>query len=366
MANIPPRPEVSALQPDVHGGLDYLELERMGLQPGELVDFSVNRNPYGPPPAVRHLWRDVHPERYPDRECLALRAALAERTDRPREQIRVGNGTAELIWLLALAYLRPGDPVLISAPTFGEYASACSLMGARIHVVRATREAVFIPDVESLAHRLHQLKPRLCFLCNPNNPTGVYLDKAAVLALLEANPDGLLVLDEAYLPFVRRGWDATPLIESGRLVLLRSMTKDYAIAGLRVGYLLADQEIVSVTGRVQPPWSVNSVAQLAAIACLKDALYCQTTLSQTLAATPPLMTALRRLELKVLPSATHFFLVHVGDAAATRTGLLRKGIQVRDCTSFGLPEYVRVATRRPAENELLVRAWKACLKEKER
>jgi len=355
---ISPRPEVAALPPSVHGGLDRGELARMGLRLDDVLDFSVNRNPFGPPPSVRAVWESVCLERYPDRECLALRSALAERHGRPMAQVWAGNGAAELIWLLGLAYLAPGDPVCIVAPTFGEYAAAGRVMGARLDRFATRPEEGFRPDVDALAAQLRELRPRLTFLCNPNNPTGVYLERRAVEVLLAANPSGLLVLDEAYVPFVREAWDSAPLLESGRLVVLHSMTKDYALAGLRLGYALAAEDTVEAVRQVQPPWSVNAVAQAAGLAALQESAYLRDTLARTRAAAAELAQELASLGLEIRPSATHFFLVEVGDAARTRRRLLRRGILVRDCASFGLPAFVRVAARRPGENKRLVAAWR--------
>lgn len=358
MSEIAPRPEVSALPPSVHGGLDHGELARLTIHPDDVLDFSVNRNPFGPPPSVRAVWEGVSLERYPDRECLALRSALAEQHGCAMAQVWVGNGTAELIWLLGLAYLSPGDPMLVVTPTFGEYAAAGRVMGARSKMFVTRQRDDFYPDLDALVIRMKKLRPRLTFLCNPNNPTGVYLEREVVEALLAANPSGLLVLDEAYVPFVENGWDSTPLLGSGRLVVLRSMTKDYALAGLRLGYLLAAEGIVNAVQKVQPPWSVNVIAQAAGLAALCEEAYLQDTLAQTRAAAMELTRDLTALGLPVRPSATHFFLVKVDDAAKTRSELLRRGILVRDCASFGLPAFVRIAARRPEENQRLVAAWR--------
>lgn len=355
---ITPRPEIATLQPATHGGLDHSELERLGLKPGDLLDFSVNCNPFGPPPRIRAIWPGLDLERYPDRECLALRAALAKRHQCSAGQIWIGNGTAELIWLLALAYARSGDPLLIVAPTFGEYTTAGALMGARVETFTSQPKDDFWPNWDALAARLKQLRPRLTFLCNPNNPTGVYAGQAKVKALLAANPAGLLVLDEAYISFVTPGWSSRALLDSGQLAVLRSMTKDYALAGLRLGYLLAAANIVDVVRRAQPPWSVNTAAQAAGLAALQATDYVQNTLAQTAAAKVELVRDLSALGLRVYPSSTHFFLVETGNAAATRAGLLQRGVLVRDCTSFGLPAFVRVGTRRPEENQRLVAAWR--------
>jgi histidinol-phosphate aminotransferase len=355
-----------ALPPSVHGGFDYAELERLGLDPGDVLDFSVNSNPFGPPPDVQGIWAQVAVDRYPDRECMALRSALAERNSCAEEQVWVGNGSSELIWLLGLAYLRAGDSVMIVGPTYGEYAVVGKMMQARVAAFVARQNDGFRPVVGALEGMLRDVRPRLTFLCNPNNPTGVYLDRSPVESLIAANPDGLLVLDEAYVAFVADRWDVTPLLETGQVVVLRSLTKDYALTGLRLGYLLACAEIVDAVRRVQPPWSVNAVAQAAGLAVLQADGHLQDTLLKTRQTALELRQALLALELRVRPSDTHFFLIEVDDAAKMRIKLLRRGILVRDCTSFGLPSFVRIATRRPEENRCLIAAWRDLLEERTR
>ncbi len=362
-SDIKPRPEISALSPNVHGGLDYGELSELGISGEHVLDFSVNRNPYGPPESVRAAWDSVVLERYPDRECLALRQCLAALHDCSSDQVWAGNGTVELIWLLALAYVRPGDNVAVLSPTFGEYETACRLMGANVILHWAAADEGFEPNLPAVVDSLKRLAPRLVFLCNPNNPTGVYLERRDVEALAAVIGDGILVLDEAYVAFVDDAWSSEVLLASDRVAILRSMTKDYALAGLRLGYLLAASPIVDAVQRAQPPWSVNAVAQAAGCRALEARRDVERTLARTAEVSEDLVQALRHdLMLDVLPSMTHFFLVRVGDAAATRSALLQRGMLVRDCTSFGLPEFVRIASRRPAENRQLVAAWRDLLR----
>ncbi len=362
--NVRPRPEVQRHPRTIHGGLDFTEIAQMGLGADEVVDFSVNSNPFGPSPRIQMVWENLPVDRYPDRDCLALRAALASRHRLTPEQIWVGNGETELIWLLAMAYLRPNDPFLVIGPTFGEYAAAGGLMGGHLETAKAHQKEGFHPDIKRIITWIHKIRPRLTFLCNPNNPTGIYLEQADVQALLAANKSGLLVLDEAYVSSVNSAWSSISLLKSDRLVVLRSMTKDHALAGLRLGYLMAAPNVIDVVGRVQPSWSVNAVAQKAGIVALDEEGYLQRTLTQIAAAKMELTELLRQIGLRAWPSSTHFFLVETGDAAATRANLLRKSMLVRDCGSFGLPAFVRVSTRRPEENRELVAVWRAVLQDK--
>jgi histidinol-phosphate/aromatic aminotransferase/cobyric acid decarboxylase-like protein len=271
----------------------------------------------------------------------------------------VGNGAAGLIWALALAWLRPGDVVLVAGPTFGEYAAASRLMAATVVEWRADPAADFRPDVDALAQTLAASRPRLVWLCNPNNPTGAYLGAEAISALLAAAPAALWVLDEAYRPFAAQPWPGTSLLERGNVVLLRSLTKDCALPGVRLGYLLAAPDAAARCAAAQPPWSVSAAALACGLAALRGGEHVARTTSALRDEAGRLAAGLREQGWRVLPSATHFMLVEVGDAAALRGRLLREHrIQVRNCASFGLPGFVRVAARRPEENDRLLAAMR--------
>jgi L-threonine-O-3-phosphate decarboxylase len=350
-----PRPELRHVSDVVHGALDFAELEHLGLAPEEVLDFSVNGNPYGPSPRVWEALAQVPLERYPDREALALRRALANQLDVALECLMVGNGSAELLWLVALAYLRPGDAVLIIGPTFGEYARAAALMGARICFWTASPEQEFTLPPEAVRQSLQALKPRLVFLCNPNNPTGIYLSADIIAAWAEGVPQTLFIVDEAYLPFVS-GASSVLGRQMANILILRSMTKAHGLAGVRLGYAVGHPEVIDVLARARPPWNVNALAQAAGIAALQDQAHLSHSLLQLAQAKASLVRGLQALDLAPIPSTTHFFLLKVAAATALRRALLGYGILVRDCTSFGLPQYLRIATRRPEENAQLLAA----------
>lgn len=343
----------NSLSPPVHGALDYAELRTLGLSPESIIDFSANINPYGPSPQVREAIAGVPLERYPDREAWVLREALADHHHVPVEQIIVGNGTAELIWLVGAAFVRPGDVALILGPTFGEYARAVRLMGGRVLEWRARPDDNFAfhpSEIEALLQGTH---PRLCFVCRPNNPTGQICPLGALATWSERYPDTLFVVDEAYIHFTP-GLDSALSPERGNILVLRSMTKDYALAGLRLGYAIGHTRVITSLRLVQPPWSVNALAQAAGVAVLHDQEHLHDTISRTLAEKERFVSELQDRNLTVVPSHTHFFLVRVGDATVFRSAFLSHGILVRDGTSFGLREYVRLSTRRPEENAVLV------------
>ena len=360
MAELPePRPELRGLAPCPHGSIGQAELAALGLRPEDVIDFSVSSNPLGPSPRVREALLAAEVARYPDDEAAALRAALAESVGLRSDHLLVGNGSAELIWLLALAYLRPGDRALVLGPTFGEYARACRVVGVEPTTFDARPEASFRPDLEAVCDFLARERPRLAFVCNPNNPTGVYLSREEAEALLAAGPETLFVIDEAYRAFVEEPWPSADLAERGNVVLLRSLTKDYALAGLRLGYVAARPEVVDALRTVRPPWSVNTLAQAAGLAALADEAHLAASRAEVFAAKRYLVEALSELGFRVHAGMANYLLVEVGDARAFRAALLRRGCCVRDCASFGLPDYVRVGVRTREECARLVGAIRA-------
>lgn len=353
---LPAQPFPGRAQP-VHGGLREAEARTLGLDPGEVLDFSASVNPLGASPRVREALACLDPSAYPDPDCAALRDALARLHGVPAGRILVGNGSTELVHLVPRALAQPGDRAVVFAPTFGEYEAACRIAGLKAVEVRAGRERDFWWDMEEACHVLSgKESPALVFLCNPNNPTGVYLDRPAVRRLLDAVPDATLVLDEAYAPFVEAPWPSLDLADGGRVVVLRSMTKDGALAGLRLGYAVAREDIVERLRALQPSWSVNAAAQAAGLAALADAEHLARARAEVRRAVAYLREALRGLGLYVAPSLANFVLAEVGDAPAVRQALLRRGLCVRDCTSFGLPAFIRIGARRLPDCQRLVAA----------
>jgi histidinol-phosphate aminotransferase len=343
--------------PVPHGG------HRSDLPPGALLDFSANINPFGPSPRIWPAMQAVDIARHPDPRATPLRRALAAHNGVDPAALLVGNGAADLIYQLATAYVRPGDRVLVVAPTFGEYAAAAAMMGAEVVEHRLSPASGFALDAAALLHTVQRTQPRLLFLCSPNNPTGTYIDQRTVDYLLRAAPHTLLVLDEAYVNFVAAPWRAPPLLEHPNLLLLRSLTKDYALTGLRVGYTIAAPEIIAAIEKVQPPWAVNALAQAAALAALEDAAHLRDTLTWLAQASATLRADLGAAGFAPLSSAAHYCLLPVHAAAAWQAALLARDILVRDCTSFGLPQHIRIAARQPAENARLVAALVECKEE---
>jgi histidinol-phosphate aminotransferase len=331
-----------------HGGLNLAELRTLGLSPESVLDFSASINPLGPPPAALDAISRVNLAAYPDSSCLELREALAERLGIGTERILAGNGSTELIHLIARAYLSTKDSAFIFSPTFGEYAAACYIQGVEPGYMLTSEADGFYWGLSENIKIIRAEHPKLVFLCNPNNPTGVYLNKETIQEISSAiGNSGLLVLDEAYVSFVEDAWDSRPLLEMGNIVLLCSMTKDYALPGLRLGYMLARPDVIERVKMFQYSWSVNAAAQAAGIASLEHQEHLDKGREAVRAGKAYLIKELGGLGLVCAPSAANFLLVRVGNAASLRLKLLtRHRVCVRDCASFGLPQYIRIGIRR--------------------
>ena len=351
-----PRRGVEDLESCYHGGPNYSELEVCGLSLEEVLDFSANTNPFGPPPGVREVLFEVDVSQYPDSNATELRRSLASNLGVSLENIIVGSGSTELLRLIALAYLEQDDLAAIVEPTFGEYEASCRVVGASIVKDTLRAEDGFQMRVKQVASLIERHSPKVVFVCNPNNPTGRYLLQGHVEEILNAADNSLVVLDEAYVAFVDDAWSSIDMIDRDNLVVIRSMTKDFALAGLRVGYAVAHKQVIGVLKRVCPPWNVNAAALKAAVIALESEDYLDQCAVKLKEAKHYLVEALTNLGFVIVPSSANFFLMEVEDTAGFRHALLGRGILVRDCTSFGLPQYVRIAPRNMPECQRLVKA----------
>ncbi|HUG71012.1 MAG TPA: histidinol-phosphate transaminase [Pirellulaceae bacterium] len=350
-----PRPEVLAVSEAEHGGVNHAEFIERGIDPDAVLDFSASTNPFGPSPQAIEALTKVPIDRYPDREATELRQALATQLDVSLDRVIAGNGSSELLYLIALAYLRPDDVVVIVGPTYSEYARAASLMGARLVRCDATAETHFEVPSKLVARSLRSLQPRAIFLCHPNNPTGQSVPASILRRWIDEFPRTLFIIDEAYIEF-------SPAVESladhprDNLIVLRSLTKAYGLAGLRLGYAVAHPEVIRVLCRVRPPWSVNAVAQAAGIAALNDTAHLRQSVAALQVEKERLVKALHLLGLSTCPSWPHFFLVRLSNAADARQTLIESRILVRECTSFGLRHFLRISPRCSRENAVLCEA----------
>jgi histidinol-phosphate/aromatic aminotransferase/cobyric acid decarboxylase-like protein len=299
--------------------------------------FAVCVNAYGPAPNVREAILAAPMDAYPDARCVAAREAAAARWGRPADEIACGAGTAELIHALTMALVRRGDRVVIPRPAFAEYGRAALLAGARVH--RAVRG--------DMMSAIREYRPRLAFIAAPTSPAGTPISRPTLQGIADACAEcgAMLVLDQAYDAFTSVPL-GTPALPGHPAVLhLRSLTKDHALAGVRVGFAIGPAPTIGAMDRVRVPWMVSAPAQAAAVAALTDeaeAHVCRT-IAQLRQSAADLWSWCDELGIERVPSDTHY-------------GLLRaraQGIMVRDCTSFGLPGWIRVAARTEPETATL-------------
>ena len=326
----------------VHGGLQQAELDALGLTRADILDLSASLNPAGPHPDVLIAAVEADLRRYPEPAAASLRNALAGLEGVDPSEVLVTAGATAAIHLAARAFLEAGSRAVIFGPTFGEYASAARAAGAGID------ERAFA-DLEAGHLDLGDLGERpFAFVCNPNNPTGGYLEQSVVegIAAAVAHRNGVLLLDVAYDAFVEGAWDAEDLVRAGAPVLVaHSMTKLHAIPGVRVGYVTGPASLIARLEASQPSWSVSAQAIAVGLAAVRvDATQREFALEVT-ATRRALVEALRGAGLEVRDGRANFVLARVDDvdAATFRTRLLRRGFAVRDCASFGLEGWVRVA-----------------------
>lgn len=353
-----PRAAIQGISPAVHGGINHAELEELGIAPAEIIDFSANLNPFGPPPGLREVLSRVDVARYPDSQATEFKRALSAKLRVPMENLLAASGSTELIYLAALAYFEPGDRVLIIKPAFGEYEVASQIAGASIVEEFLAPATGFRLNVNETIELIQQHQPKGVFINNPHNPTGGYMPRSDLDQILHECPDSLVVLDEAYIAGVENPWHSLGLVTGGNLLVLRSMTKDFALAGLRLGYGVAAPDIINALSRIQPPWSVNTMAQQAGIFVLGQDKYTQQCQVKIRGAKAYLVKELTNLGMAPLHSEATFFLVRVGDAADFRHRLLQHKLLVRDCASFGFPDYIRIAPRTMPECQRLIKVIK--------
>ena len=353
-----PGKHIDRLSAGVHGGFDYTEFERLGIDPENIIDFSVSTNPLGIPPGIIEPITDIEASRYPDSRSLSLIREIARTIGVSEQTILAGAGSTELIRLAVTAYCTPADRAVVLGPTYGEYRTACLIANVEVTDITAPESSSFMPDIDIILKLILQLGPKIIFICNPNNPTGVYLGYDEIKAVVSAAPDSLIVLDEAYAAFADNRWDPVDLLKTGNLLILRSMTKDYAIAGLRLGYAIAHADIISILHKVAPPWNVNVAAQKVGLALIRQKDFLEQSRKAVHEGKEYLTDELTKLGFRCLPSSVNFFLIETDNASELSTRLLRKSILVRDCTSFGLPRHIRIAVQTPEANRAMITALK--------
>lgn len=352
---------VRALSPYVPGK-PISELEReFGIR--DIIKLASNENPYGPAPSTLAAMRAELEQvwLYPDGSSHALKQALAQFLRVDPAMLTIGNGSNDLLMLLAEAFLSPSHNAIYSQFGFAIYPLVIRETGARAIEVAALSRDWAMPLGHDLSAMAAAITPqtRLVFIANPNNPTGTWADGAVLKRFLERAPaTTLVVLDEAYFEYGReRGLpDGLPwLAEHPNLVVLRTFSKAYGLAGARVGYAVSHPEVADVLNRLRPAFNVNAIAQAGAIAALGAADHMRRGVVATMQELARVQAALSKQGLWSAPSAGNFLLLEVGArAAAVFEQLLRAGIIVRPVAGYGLPEFLRVSIGLPAQNDRLL------------
>ena len=342
--------------PRSHGGLPHAELGALGIAATGVVDFSASCNPYGPCDAVVEAIRAAPIDRYPDPTAGAARAALAASLGTTADRIALGNGAVELLWTLASLLVRAGTRVAIVEPTFCELRIAAEHAGGRIHEWRARPDDGFAIDLVAFGRLIAARGARVAYLCAPGTPTGTAVPARDVYALADHHPDTTFVLDQSFLSLSERFTDQD-VAPPGNVACVRSLTKDHAIPGVRVGYLVAAPALIARVERGRPAWTTSAAAQAAAIAACAAGGFVADSRTRLLSERRAFADQLAQLGTAPVPSTTGFLAVRTGDAAGLRQRLLTgHRILVRDCSSFGLPDHVRLATRPAAERDRLIAA----------
>jgi histidinol-phosphate aminotransferase len=349
------QPHVRSLEP-YEPGKPIEELEReLGISGS--VKLASNENPIGPSPrAVAALHAAVeHVNRYPDGHAFALRRKLAERLGVAEAGLVFGNGSSEVLELLAKSFLGVGDEVVFAWPSFAMYPIVAQGMGATSVPVPLTPGRVH--DLDALAEAVHE-RTKLVIVCNPNNPTGTTVGAEAFDRFVASLPDDVvLVVDEAYREYARRDDFPDALAWVARrpgTIVLRTFSKIYGLAGLRVGYGVSDPELAGYLQRARHPFNVNLTAQAAALAALDDEEHVARSREVNATGMAYLERELAALDVETTPSDANFLLARTG--AGVYEPLLREGVIVRPMAGFGLPEHVRVTVGLPEENERFVKA----------
>ena len=335
----------------------------LGMEFDEVIKLASNENPLGPSPkaveAMKRAVEQVH--LYPDGNAFYLKNHLAEKLGVEPENLVFGNGSNEIIEFTAHALLGPGDNIVVSEYCFAIYPIVAKMMGADVVTVPAKDYGHDLPAM------LEAITPetKAVFVANPNNPTGTLAPREDVVRLVNEIPDRvLLVMDEAYVEFLSSPVDLLPLIRRGdypNLLLMRTFSKIFGLAGLRIGYGIGAPEFVATLEKIRQPFNANLVAQAGALAALDDGDHLARTRSNNEAGLKYLNNEFRRMGLSYVSSFANFVLVEVGDGGKVFAELQAKGVITRPMAGYQLPNWIRVSVGTPEENTRCVQELKAVL-----
>ncbi len=345
--------------PELHGGNIYRAAGETGLPEGRIIDFSASINPLGISKKVkRALIKNIrYLINYPDPDATELRQHLSNHYHINVDSILCGNGSTELIYLIPRA-LKPKE-VLIPQPTFSEYERACRTASYKLQVasckLKQENNFEINPDVFIKAMKGCDM----AFLCNPNNPTGRLLKRAAMLKIAAAAKKlrCYLVVDEAFIDFCPKDSVVNEVCNNPYLIVLGSMTKFYALTGLRIGYGVFHQSVIKKIISYKEPWAVNTIAQRAGVVAMSDTEYRDETFSVMKQEKKFMEDGLGKLKIEYIPSAVNYYLIRLSNAGEVIHSLRHKGILVRDCSNFaGLNRaYIRIAVKSRRHNSRLLK-----------
>lgn len=361
---------VRAIAPYVAGKPIHEVAREFGLETSRIVKLASNENPLGMPPSARQAIEQAMSDlgRYPDANGFALKQAISQQYQIPQEWITLGNGSNDILELVAHACVQAGQGIMYAEHAFAVYALATQAIGAQAQVIPAQH---YGHDLSAMLTAISE-QTRLIFIANPNNPTGTFLSAAELEIFLAAVPaDVVVVLDEAYteyLPPAQR-YDAIQWVRQyPNLLISRTFSKAYGLAGLRIGFGIAQPGLSDLLNRIRQPFNVNSLAQAAAIAALADTDFLLQSYQLNAAGLQQLTQGFDALGLEYLPSSGNFVLVRVAaDNASPTAGaqvnlaLLRQGVIVRPVANYGLPQWLRVTIGLPEENTAFLAALKHAL-----
>lgn len=358
---------VRAIAP-YQGGKPIAEVAReFGLDEAKIIKLASNENPLGMPESARQAMLKAMADtgRYPDANGFDLKVAITAKYDVPSEWITLGNGSNDILELAAHAFVQPGQSVIYAQYSFAVYPLATQAVGGRAIVVPAKN---FGHDLAAMAQAITD-DTRLIFIANPNNPTGTFIPAAEIEAFLKVVPSNVVVvLDQAYNEYLApelQYESITWVRQYPNLLVSRTLSKAYGLAGLRIGFGIAQPSITDLLNRIRQPFNVNSLAQAAAIAALNDKEFLQKSAKLNADGYRQLTQAFDAMNLEYVPSYGNFVLVKVGneDSAGERINLalLRQGVIVRPVGNYGLPQWLRISIGLQEENAVFIDALKKAL-----
>lgn len=335
----------------------------LGLNAGDVIKLASNENPLGPSrlaiEAIQKQLANLH--LYPDGNAFYLKNKLAAALSVTPGNLILGNGSNEIIELAGHAFLRPGVEVVVSEYSFAVYPIVTHLFGANLIVVPAKK---YGHDLKAMRAAITP-NTRIVFVANPNNPTGTLASRGEVVEFVNEVPEDVLIaMDEAYIDFLEQPVDFLPLIRAGHkpnLLLMRTFSKIYGLAGLRVGYGVGGAPLISALEKIRQPFNLNAMAQTAALAALDDVEHLKLTRMLNRQGLDFFSLEFRKMGLEFVESHANFILVKVGDGAAMFNALQKAGVIVRPMAGYKLPEWIRISIGTADENQRCLAALRDAL-----